>query len=83
MITASSDKSCRLWDTDSGACLQTMEGHTDEIFSCAFNYEVRFYLSTRRDAVDAGRSTRADSFQSEVEGARARFCGPRLLSLSQ
>ena len=42
MITASSDKSCRLWDTDSGACLQTMEGHTDEIFSCAFNYEVRF-----------------------------------------
>jgi WD40 repeat protein len=41
VITASSDKSCRLWDTDSGACLQTMEGHTDEIFSCAFNYEVR------------------------------------------
>lgn len=29
----------RLWDADSGDCLQILEGHTDEIFSCAFNYE--------------------------------------------
>lgn len=39
MITASSDKTCKLWAVDSGECLQTLEGHTDEIFSCAFNYE--------------------------------------------
>ena len=25
--------------SDTGECLQTLEGHTDEIFSCAFNYE--------------------------------------------
>jgi dynein assembly factor with WDR repeat domains 1 len=39
VITASSDKTCKLWDVDTGACVQTLEGHTDEIFSCAFNYE--------------------------------------------
>ena len=29
-----------MWATDTGECLQVLEGHIDEIFSCAFNYEV-------------------------------------------
>ena len=39
VLTASSDKTARLWDPDTGMCKQILEGHTDEIFSCAFNYE--------------------------------------------
>ena len=39
MLTASSDKTARLWDPETGECKQILEGHTDEIFSCAFNYE--------------------------------------------
>lgn len=39
ILTASSDKTARLWDVQTGDCLQVLEGHTDEIFSCAFNYE--------------------------------------------
>ena len=39
MLTASSDKTARLWDVETGQCSQILEGHTDEIFSCAFNYE--------------------------------------------
>ncbi|POI35468.1 hypothetical protein CIB84_000781 [Bambusicola thoracicus] len=39
ILTASSDKTARLWDAATGHCLQTLEGHTDEIFSCAFNYK--------------------------------------------
>ena len=75
ILTASSDKTAKLWDPMSGRCLQvrgvgqvrevrgwdervgqvrgweedtlwsccvllqTLEGHADEIFSCAFNYE--------------------------------------------
>ncbi len=54
ILTASSDKTARLWDVETGDCLQVrtnifpllyrysdwqiLEGHTDEIFSCAFNY---------------------------------------------
>lgn len=39
ILTASSDKTARLWDAATGHCLQVLEGHTDEIFSCAFNYK--------------------------------------------
>ena len=39
MLTASSDKSARLWDVNTGKCLKVLEGHTDEVFSCAFNYD--------------------------------------------
>jgi WD40 repeat protein len=34
LITASSDKTCRLWDCETGECLAVLEGHIDEIFSC-------------------------------------------------
>lgn len=39
ILTASSDKTARVWDVESGECSQMLEGHTDEIFSCAFNYD--------------------------------------------
>lgn len=39
ILTASCDKTARLWDAATGHCLQILEGHTDEIFSCAFNYK--------------------------------------------
>ena len=29
----------RIWNTETGECVQVLEGHMDEIFSCAFNYE--------------------------------------------
>lgn len=38
LLTGSSDKTARIWDVQTGQCLQVLEGHTDEIFSCAFNY---------------------------------------------
>ena len=39
VLTASADKTARLWDPETGSCKQVLEGHSDEIFSCAFNYE--------------------------------------------
>lgn len=39
----------RLWDTEGGECLQTFEGHTDEIFSCAFNYDGDFVITGSKD----------------------------------
>merc|ERR1740130_953122 len=49
ILTASSDKTSRLWDCESGECLQVMEGHTDEIFSCAFNYEGDTVITGSKD----------------------------------
>ena len=39
VLTTSNDKTARLWDPLKGECLQILEGHSDEIFSAAFNYE--------------------------------------------
>ena len=49
ILSASSDKSARLWDVDNGECLQVLEGHTDEIFSCAFNYEGDTIITGSKD----------------------------------
>lgn len=74
VITASSDKTCRIWDVPSsqgtgawnggggageeasapgagegGGCAQVLEGHTDEIFSCAFNYEGDHIITGSKD----------------------------------
>ena len=49
VVTASGDKTCKLWRVDTGECVQTLEGHMDEIFSCAFNYDGTTLLSGSKD----------------------------------
>jgi len=53
ILTASSDKTARLWDVETGDCLQILEGHTDEIFSCAFNYEGDTVITVPRTTLAA------------------------------
>lgn len=139
VITASSDKSCRLWDTESGECLQVrimkgtgllricwaqlsgdvkgtrrqrtgrwvrvtlgpqqplntqvahhtcltlpfthshslshsqiLEGHTDEIFSCAFNYEGDFIITGSKD--NTCRIWKAETATSQVGWAVVLSC---------
>ena len=49
MADTRDDKTCRVWDSETGECLQTLEGHTDEIFACAFNYEGDTIISASKD----------------------------------
>ena len=49
IITASSDKTCRVWNTDTGQEVQVLDGHEDEIFSCAFNYEGDTIITGSKD----------------------------------
>uniref|UniRef100_A0A3B4AGG0 Uncharacterized protein n=1 Tax=Periophthalmus magnuspinnatus TaxID=409849 RepID=A0A3B4AGG0_9GOBI len=49
LLTASSDRTARLWDIKTGECLQVLSGHTDEIFSCAFNYEGDTIITGSKD----------------------------------
>lgn len=41
VLTASSDKTARIWDTDTGDCLQILEGHTGKFI---FSYLLFFFL---------------------------------------
>lgn len=49
ILTASNDQTCRLWDAESGECLQVLSGHTDEVFCSAFNYEGDRILTGSKD----------------------------------
>lgn len=63
LLTASADKTARLWHTteresdfeseinpeESGLCLQVLSGHEAEIFSCSFNYTGDAILTASKD----------------------------------
>lgn len=49
ILSASNDQTCRLWDAETGECLQVLAGHTDEVFSCAFNYEGDSIITGSKD----------------------------------
>lgn len=49
VLTASADKTARLWNAASGECAQVLEGHADEIFSCAFNYDGTKIITASKD----------------------------------
>lgn len=48
-MTGSSDTTVRLWDVETGNCTQTLEGHKEEIFSCAFNYYGNTIITASKD----------------------------------
>jgi WD40 repeat protein len=49
VLSASVDKTLRLWDVASGELLRTFMGHRDMINSCAFSPDGRLALSASRD----------------------------------
>lgn len=49
ILTAGYDQVGRLWDSETGELLQQLEGHTDEIFSCSFNYEGDTIITGSKD----------------------------------
>jgi len=83
-LTASSDKTCRIWDTDTGTCVQTLEGHEDEIFSAMFNYSGDTIITGSKDntckiwrddgAIGGGKDV-VDQPQDEDETTASGFGG--------
>ena len=63
LISGSSDKTARIWDTDSGECTQTLSGHTADIYGVVFSPDGRQCASAAYDDtaaiwnVDDGKRT--------------------------
>src|SRR5262249_54927570 len=48
-VSASNDRTVRLWDTATGQCLFVFEGHTDEVFAAVFYPDGTRVASAGRD----------------------------------
>jgi WD40 repeat protein len=48
-VTANGDKTARVWDATSGACLLTLEGHGSGVLSAAFSPDGRRIVTGSRD----------------------------------
>ena len=48
-MTASRDKTARIWNVQTGECIKILDGHTDEIFSCCFNYDGDLIITGCKD----------------------------------
>eukprot|EP00969_Alexandrium_andersonii_P106808 4711766-Alexandrium_andersonii.AAC.1 len=49
ILTASDDRTARLWSADSGNCLLTLPGHGGEVCSAAFSPDASQLLTASRD----------------------------------
>jgi dynein assembly factor with WDR repeat domains 1 len=49
LLTASQDKTAKIWDVETGECLQTLDNHTDEVFSGLFNYNGDLIITASKD----------------------------------
>jgi WD40 repeat protein len=50
LASASYDKTVKIWDASSGACLQTLAGHSDWVRTVAFSYDSTQLASTSDDS---------------------------------
>ena len=49
IVSGSDDKTIKIWDASSGACLKTLEGHSDWVRSVAFSHDGKQVVSGSGD----------------------------------
>ncbi|MFL5626166.1 MAG: WD40 repeat domain-containing protein [Ktedonobacteraceae bacterium] len=89
-LSASQDKTLRLWDVNSGETLRVFQGHTESVDTCAFSPDGRVALSTSADStmrlwdVHNGKTLRVFTGHTEIVNGCAFSPDGRLaLSASQ
>jgi predicted NACHT family NTPase len=89
IVTASKDRTLKIWDADSGRCTQTLSGHSDTVNGCAWSPDGRRVLSASRDTTlriwntGSGRCLRTLTGHSEaVNGCEWSPDGRQIVSAS-
>lgn len=58
LATGSSDRTCRLWDVQRGACVRIFTGHTGAVGSIAISPDGRYLASAGSPLLQMGRNSR-------------------------
>ena len=45
LVSASDDKTLKIWELSSGKCLKTLKGHSNYVFCCNFNPQSNLVVS--------------------------------------
>ena len=45
LVSASDDKTLKIWEFQTGRCLKTLKGHTNYVFCCNFNPQSNLIVS--------------------------------------
>jgi WD40 repeat protein len=49
VVTASMDKTARVWEAATGKLVAELRGHTDEVYNAAFSPDGKFVVTASRD----------------------------------
>ena len=85
-MSGSEDKTLKLWDAETGACLRTFAGHTGSVNACAYSADGRRLVSGSDDNTvkvwDAETGACLMTLHNLPEGATATFVGDKLTHCS-
>lgn len=89
LASPSADKTIRIWDVSSGACVRTLEWHTNEVWSVAWSPDGKFLASASSDLTiqlwdaDSGKHLQTlEQHTNAVTGVAWSPDGKRLASAS-
>jgi roadblock/LC7 domain-containing protein len=71
LVSASADKTVRLWDAQLGAARQTLKGHSDWVFAVVFSPDGKLLASTSADKTVKLWDVRSGSTRQTLEGHSA------------
>uniref|UniRef100_A0A673MBW6 WD repeat-containing protein 5-like n=1 Tax=Sinocyclocheilus rhinocerous TaxID=307959 RepID=A0A673MBW6_9TELE len=67
LVSASDDKTLKIWDMNSGKCLKTLKGHSNYVFCCNFNPQSNLVVS-------GSVSTQTDEFSVRIWDVKTEKC---------
>ena len=93
LASASKDKSVKLWDTTTGACIATLWGHEDPVLFVKFSPNMAYFASSSHDTIKiwdpitydcittiAGQASSIESIQFSPDSGRLASISPLAVS---